>query len=114
MKTIEESTQELIQSIHESEDYQRYQKLRAIAEEDPQMHRQLNAFRRQVYEVQTSGETLDYYSEQEWLGKYATEFRKNELVDEYLKVELRVCRMFQKVAFQLADAIDLDLDEVVG
>ncbi|MCD7818626.1 MAG: YlbF family regulator [Lachnospiraceae bacterium] len=113
-KTIEECTQELILSIQNSEEYQHYQRLRTLADENPELHKKLNDYRRRVYRVQTSGETLEYYSEQERLGNYAAEFRKDELVDEYLKAELHVCRTIQKVAFQLADAIDLDLDEVVS
>ncbi|MCD8076383.1 MAG: YlbF family regulator [Lachnospiraceae bacterium] len=113
MRTVEESTQELIQSIQNTEEYQRYQKLRIIVEADAELRGKLNAFRRRVYQAQTSDETLDYYSEQARLGMDAAELRKNELVDEYLKVELHICRMIQKTAFELADAIDLDLDAVL-
>ncbi|MCD7736153.1 MAG: YlbF family regulator [Lachnospiraceae bacterium] len=113
VKSIEECTQELIRSIQESEEYRRFQKLRALADEDTELRGRLADFRRRVYEVQTSGGTLDNYSEQEQLGRYAAEFRKNELVNEYLKAELHVCREIQKVITELVEAIDLDLDEVV-
>ncbi|MCC8103717.1 MAG: YlbF family regulator [Clostridiales bacterium] len=113
MRTIEESTQNLIRSIQDTEEYQRYQKLQKIVEADPELRGKLNAFRRRVYQAQTSEETLDYFSEQSRLGADATELRKNELVDEYLKTELHICRTIQKIAFELADAIDLDLDEVL-
>lgn len=114
MASIEECTQELIRAIHESREYQEYQNLREVTSGDEELHARLNEFRKRVYEVQTSGGTLDNYSDQEQLGTYATEFRKNELVDEYLKAELHVCRMIQKTMFLLAEAIDLDLDDVVS
>ncbi len=113
MNRVEQCTQDLIESIQETEEYQRYQKLRELIEQDPELRRKLNEFRRRVYQVQTSGEILDHYSEQERLGKDASEFRKNELVDEYLKVELHICRLIQNMSFQIADAIDLDLDDVL-
>ncbi|MCD8338001.1 MAG: YlbF family regulator [Lachnospiraceae bacterium] len=113
MRTIEESTQELIRSIQDTEEYQRYQKLREAVEADSELRGKLNAFRRRVYQAQTSDETLDYFSEQARLGADAAELRKNELVDEYLKMELHICRTIQKIAFELADAIDLDLDAVL-
>ena len=40
------------------------------------------------------------------------QFRKDPLVNEYLNSELAVCRMLQKVAAGLTEALDLDLDEV--
>ncbi|MCD7764329.1 MAG: YlbF family regulator [Lachnospiraceae bacterium] len=113
MNRVEECTQALIESIQQTEEYLRYQKLRELTDQDPELRRKLNEFRRRVYQVQTSGETLDHYSEQERLGSDASEFRKNELVDEYLKMELHICRMIQNMAFQIADAIDLDLDDVL-
>lgn len=113
MKTIEQCTQDLIRSIQDTVEYRRYQELRAVAEQDPQLRKALNDFRRRVYQTQTSGETLDHFSEQERLGRDAAQFRKNELVDEYLKMELHICRMIQEISFQLADAIDLDLDDVL-
>ncbi|MCD8011680.1 MAG: YlbF family regulator [Lachnospiraceae bacterium] len=113
MDKIEECTKALTRSIQETEEYQSFQRLRKVADQDPELHQKLNEFRRRVYDVQTSGETLDFYSEQERLGRDAAEFRKNELVDEYLKTELHICRIIQKVAFQVAEAIDLDLDGVL-
>ncbi|MCC8045887.1 MAG: YlbF family regulator [Clostridiales bacterium] len=113
MNTIEKCTQDLIRSIQDTEEYRRYQELRAVADQDPQLRKSLNDFRRRVYQTQTSGETLDHFSEQERLGRDAAQFRKNELVDEYLKMELHICRMIQEISFQLADAIDLDLDDVL-
>ncbi|MCC8138189.1 MAG: YlbF family regulator [Clostridiales bacterium] len=113
MNRVEQCTQDLIDSFLQTEEYQRYQKLRELTDQDPALRRKLNEFRRRVYDVQTSGETLDHYSEQERLGRDASEFRKNELVDEYLKVELHLCRMIQNMVFQIADAIDLDLDDVL-
>ncbi|MCD7957565.1 MAG: YlbF family regulator [Lachnospiraceae bacterium] len=113
MTTIEKCTQDLIRSIQDTAEYRRYQELRAVTDQDPQLRKALNDFRRRVYQTQTSGETLDHFSEQELLGRDAAQFRKNELVDEYLKMELHICRMIQEISFRLADAIDLDLDDVL-
>lgn len=114
MKSVDKCTQELIQSILESDEYRRYSALRDQIKAMPELRKKLSEFRRHVYEVQNSEQVFDLYKEQENLGKFAAEFRQNELVDEYLKAELRICRELQWVALMIADAVDLDLEGVVG
>lgn len=36
--------------------------------------------------------------------------RKNELVNEFLKAELSVCRMLQGITRVIADSVELDTD----
>ena len=52
------------------------------------------------------------YDEIDKMYKEYEEFRKNILVDEFLKRELRVCRIIQQVNIELISAVDLDTKEI--
>lgn len=112
MDKIEQSTKNLIEAIQSSEEYVRFSAMRDKLREDPELHRQVNEFRVNVFEVQNSQETVDMYVEQQRLCRESEEFRKNSLVDEFLRTELAVCRILQKMVADIVQAVDLDIDEI--
>jgi cell fate (sporulation/competence/biofilm development) regulator YlbF (YheA/YmcA/DUF963 family) len=112
MKSVESCTEELIQSILESEEYTQFSAIREKLADEPELHRQINDFRVHIFEVQNSQEPLDMYEEQRRLCRDYEEFRKNPLVNDYLQAELGVCRLVQHIADQIAKGVDLDTDDV--
>lgn len=112
MEKIKECTVALINAILESEEYRHFCAVRDEVRQTTEMRKQINDFRGHVFEVQNSEEPLDMYGEQERLYRDYNEFRKNPLVDEFLRSELRVCRIMQKVIGDIADAVDLDAEEI--
>ena len=44
--------------------------------------------------------------------KEHAEFLKDPLVAEYLKCELAMCRMLQKIWMMVVDSVDLELEDV--
>ena len=43
------------------------------------------------------------------LEREGAEFRKDPLVNEYLDAELAICRLFQKINWEIVQNIDFDL-----
>jgi cell fate (sporulation/competence/biofilm development) regulator YlbF (YheA/YmcA/DUF963 family) len=112
MDRINACTQDLILAIQESDEYMQFCEIRDQVKEEPELRRQINAFRMHIFQVQNSHEPLDMYDEQQKLCQAYEEFRRNKLVNDYLLAELRVCRMLQKITAELADSIDIDTDEI--
>ena len=112
MNDMKTCTQNLIDCLLESEEYRRYCTIRDKVREDPELRRQINEFRIHVFEIQNSQEPLDMYEEQERLRRDYEQFRKIPLVNDYLKAELRICRMVQKITEEISAAIDLDTDDI--
>lgn len=112
MNQVEKCTKELVDAILESREYQDFLKIKEKVSGDPELRKKINAFRKHNFEVQNSAEVLDMYDEIDKMYKEYEEFRKNILVDEFLKRELRVCRMIQQVSVELISAVDLDIQEI--
>ncbi len=112
MDNVKACTQALIRSIQESEEYVHFSKLRDQVRQQPELRRQITEFRLHVFEVQNSREPLDMYEEQQRLCRDYEEFRRDQLVNGFLLAELRICRMLQKITEEVAEAVDLDLDDM--
>ncbi len=112
MSQVEKCTRELVDAILVSTEYQDFLKIKEKVSRDPELRKKINAFRKHNFEVQNSAEVLDMYDEIDKMYREYEEFRKNILVDEFLKRELRVCRMIQQVGIELMSAVDLDTKEI--
>lgn len=109
MSQIDEALEGLIQAIWEGEEYQRYQKIRAKVHEQPELEERIHAFRRKNYEVQNRTEGRALYDQVDGLEREGIEFRKDPLVNEYLNAEIGICRLFQRINWELVKSIDFDL-----
>ena len=52
MGQVEQAIENLAKAICESREYVRYQKIREIVHEDPQLEKKIHAYRRDNYKVQ--------------------------------------------------------------
>lgn len=109
---VKDCTKTLVEAVLTSSAYQRFQKIKKEVEQHPELHKQINEFRRHNFQVQNSAEILDVYDEIDQMSRQYLEFRKNPLVEEYLKSELRVCRMIQEINLELIQSIDLDIEGI--
>ncbi len=113
MSRIEECTANLIEAVRESREYLHFCELRDEVAKDPELRRQINDFRRQVFELQNSGDSTDAYEEMERISREYEAFRSNPLVEGFLRSELRVCRIIQQVNLDLISSVDLDTKDVI-
>ena len=105
-------TRKLVETITASEEYQNFSKIRDQVREDPELRKRINEFRLLVFETQNTRQPLDMYEEQERICREYEKFRKEPLVEDFLQSELQICRIMQKVAAELTQGLDMDLDEV--
>ncbi|MCI9612265.1 MAG: YlbF family regulator [Eubacterium sp.] len=109
MNQIDEALEGLVQAIREGEEYQKYQAVRAKVHEQPQLEEKIHAFRKKNYEVQNLTEEKKLYDQADKLEREGIEFRKDPLVNEYLDAELGICRLFQRINWEIVQKIDFDL-----
>lgn len=105
-------TKALIRVIQDSREYRTFCRARNALSDMPELKKQINEYRMQTYRLQHEGDEETLYDRVQEFNTEHAEFRKNPLVNEYLSSELAVCRMLQRVAEGIAEAIDLELDEV--
>lgn len=77
MKKIESCTAELVKAIQESSEYQEFCRVRDEVAKDPQKRERINRFRRHIFEVQNTKESVDMYEEMERLGREYEDFRRD-------------------------------------
>lgn len=105
-------TRSLTRAIRESREYCEYEDIKKKLKDNPELKNQINQYRKECYQLQNTGDEGGLYDRvEEFTNKYS-QFRRDPLVDDYLKCELAVCRMLQEVAAKVVEAVDLELGDI--
>ncbi len=104
--TVENSLENLIDTIKHDEVYLEYKKQLDLLRQDPELKRQVDDFRKRNYDMQLSGD-FDFAKLESFREQYR-DFRANPLVDGFLAAELDFCRMMQNINFRIIDAVDFE------
>lgn len=111
---VEIYTKALIRAIHDSREYREYENIKRKLKNMPELKNRINQYRIEVYKLQNTGDDENLYDRVEEFNRTHAEFRRDPLVDEYLKCELAVCRMLQRVASTVVGTVDLELEDIAG
>lgn len=110
---VEIYTTSLIHAIRDSKEYRDFcQAKRALADK-PELKAQITEFRRENFRLQNMEQSENLFQTVEEFRKRKDEFLRNPLVVEYLRGELAMCRMMQKIALSVVESVDLELEDVV-
>ena len=104
--SVEQSLDNLIDTIKSDDIYLEYKKQLDLLRQDPELKRQVDDFRKRNYDMQMDGD-LDFAKLDSFREEYR-EFRTNPLVDSFLAAELDFCRMMQNINFKIIDAVDFE------
>ena len=104
--SVEQSLDNLINTIKNDEIYLEYKKQLDLLRQDPELKRQVDDFRKRNYDMQLDG-TLDFGKLESFRDEFK-DFRANPLVDAFLAAELDFCRMLQNINFTIIDAVDFE------
>ena len=108
--SIDIKTEELVQAILASEEYREYLECFAKIKEQPELYERVGDYRKRNFELQNMDVTDNMFDEVMRFQMENAGIRKNELVNEFLKAELSVCRMLQGITRVIADSVELDTD----
>lgn len=109
---VEIYTTSLIHAILDSREYREFKEVKHKLAGNVQLKEQINAYRRENYRLQKETERENLFRVMEEFQKEHAEFLKDPLVAEYLKCELAMCRMLQKIWMMVVDSVDLELEDV--
>ena len=110
MNQIDELTDELKKAITDSEEYKSYLHYLEEIKKQPELYEKVCDYRRRNFELQNMDVTDNMFDEVMRFQMENAGIRKNELVNEFLKAELSVCRMLQGITRIIADSVELDTD----
>ena len=111
---VEIYTMALIRVIHDSDAYKNYKAVREKLSREPELKNQINRYRVECYHLQNFGDVDSLYERTQEFDRKYTDFRKNPLVEEYLRCELALCRMLQQIATKVVESVELDLEEIAN
>lgn len=111
MENVARCTQELTAAICSSQAYKDFQSAKEKIRENPELRAQLNQFRRRNYELQNEKSGSDWYEEVDGFEKENEAFRQNPLVEDFLRNELELCRMIQRINQAVVKAVQLEIEE---
>lgn len=109
MNQVDECLSQLVTAVLDSDAYKSYQEIREKIKQDPEKERAIHYFRRRNYMLQKSKDNVDLFEEMDRLEQEFALFRREPLVEDYLSAELAVCRMIQKINYELMERVDFDL-----
>ncbi len=107
---VDVKTAELAQAVTDSEEYKRYLHYLEEIKKQPELYEKVCDYRKRNFELQNMDVTDNMFDEVMRFQMENAGIRKNELVNEFLKAELSVCRMLQGITRVIADSVELDTD----
>lgn len=111
-ENIDIYTTSLVHAIRDSKEYKEFCFLKNKLSDKPDLKRQINEYRKENFRLQNYEPADTLFQAMEEFQKKNQELLKNPLVSQYLKAELAICRMLQKISSAIVESVDLDLDEV--
>jgi len=114
MTDIRKATDSFVGAIKETEIYKRYIFEKEKLENLPELKRQIDDYRKRMYEIQNTENPDELFDEVDRLEEEGASFRANPLVSDFLAAELAFCRMMQEVYTQITAEVDFDMELTGG
>ncbi len=107
---IEKCKRELLEAIRDSEEYREFEKNKRKLASYPELRAQVDDFRKRIYLLQNSDESVDVMDEMNRMFRERSELYKNSLAAGYLLSELSICRILQQIAMEVLTVTDIEID----
>lgn len=112
MPEIMEKTEELINVIRESEEYQTFERLDELLKKDPEKKKKVDEFRFKVFTMQNQADSTSQMYEQ--LQQQNQDILDDPLVREFLNAEESLAAVMREVYEKLGHAVTMDLGFLKG
>lgn len=109
-RPVDIKAKELSDAILDSEEYKEYQYYLGEIRKQPELYDRVCDFRRRNFELQNTDVNDNMYDEVMRFQMENAAIRRDELVNDFLKAELSVCRMLQDISRSVIDKVELDVD----
>ena len=97
-----------VKAIKETDCYVKYAAQLQTIQRYPEIYEQVNEYREKNYQIQNLTSQEKLFDAVDELEKEYAEFRKNPMVDDFLRAELAFCRMMQEVNIFTMQELDFE------
>ncbi|MBQ8598118.1 MAG: YlbF family regulator [Lachnospiraceae bacterium] len=111
-KQLDKASREYIRAIKDTAVYKNYRTQLERIKQYPDLYRQVNEFRQRNYEIQNTEQVDELFDKIDAFEREYEKFRENPIVDEFLRAELALCRMMQKIDIFITEELDFDMGSV--
>ena len=112
MDKIQRCVDSLMDAIRESETYQKYMDCEDKLKELPDLKERIDEYRIAVFHLNNEDCNEDLYEKTTQFQERYRELRKNPLVNEYLEVELDVCKMLQYIGTRVQGGVEIKVLQI--
>lgn len=110
MPDYRDSLNVFIEQIKQSSVYTEYMIQRDRLRENPDLKKQVDEYRQKNFQLQTQCYPDQLFDEIDRFQKEYESFRENPIVHDFLAAELALCRMVQKINYELVKALSIDFE----
>lgn len=108
MDTITDKTRELIEEIKSSKEYQDYQELQKVIEENTELFQKINEYRRRAFFLHNGPDVGNVMQQvRELRAEYEKELNTPEVL-QYLIAEQKICKTIRQISETIAKEIEID------
>ncbi|MCM1273322.1 MAG: YlbF family regulator [Clostridium sp.] len=107
MKDVINECKNLSSHIKQTEEYRQYMEKKNMLLKYPDLKYQLGEFKKRNNELQNR-QGINPYDEVVELVKEYTELIHNSVVSDFMKAELRLCKMMQELYAAIAEGLEFD------
>lgn len=111
-KQLDKASREYIRAIKDTAIYKNYRTQLERIKQYPDLYKQVNEFRQRNYEIQNTEQVDELFDKIDAFEREYEKFRENPIVDEFLRAELALCRMMQKIDIFITEELDFDMGSV--
>ncbi len=108
-QVVREAADRLMESIHESEVYRRYQEIAEKLKKEPQVFERILDLRARTIDVYHGSESGDFLERSDELIEDYDELLRHPYVNEFLETEEELVKMLQELHNELFLGVDLYL-----
>lgn len=108
MKNLEEVTEEFIEAIKQTAEYEEFLTQRGKIRKYPELKSQIDDYRQKNYELQMLEQPEQLFDKMDEFNSQYEKFREDPLVNDFLSAELGFCRLMQRLNAVITEELDFD------
>jgi len=108
MHEIATEVEQLIEAVKQSKTYMEYDKQKKLINEDPELARQIDKYREEVFNLQNSQDDNNIKARMNDFAERYADFLDDIRVSAYLDAENNLCRMMQELTERVIDSLEFE------
>lgn len=108
MNDVDVAIENLLNALKQTEEFKEYQRQLEKINMQPELRKQVDAFRNENFEMQNSTPQDELMQKMEQFEEKYQTFRENPLVNDFLAAELAFVRKMQEVTLKIMEGIPFE------